>query len=180
MRKLYCCLVSVGLTLVLAAPSAALAKKKQPKIDMSALKADSVNSDVKKLKKDATVGRGFFNTWFNEKTGKLYLEIPDSALSRQYLLASRITQTSDGQDYVAGEVHARPFLISFSTDGRNVYMHEVQGLRVVRPGDDIAPSFQRNNMDPVLKGFKVAARDKESTFIDVTIAKVRGFDFEAK
>ena len=168
MRKLYCCLVSVGLTLVLAAPSAALAKKKQPKIDMSALKADSVNSDVKKLKKDATVGRGFFNTWFNEKTGKLYLEIPDSALSRQYLLASRITQTSDGQDYVAGEVHARPFLISFSTDGRNVYMHEVQGLRVVRPGDDIAPSFQRNNMDPVLKGFKVAARDKESTFIDVT------------
>lgn len=168
MRKLYCCLVSVGLTLVLAAPSAALAKKKQPKIDMSALKADSVNSDVKKLKKDATVGRGFFNTWFNEKTGKLYLEIPDSVLSRQYLLSSRITQTSDGQDYVAGEVHARPFLISFSTDGRNVYMHEVQGLRVVRPGDDIAPSFQRNNMDPVLKGFKVAARDKESTFIDVT------------
>ena len=168
MRKIVCCIVTVGLALVLAAPTGALAKKKQPKIDLTALKADSVNSDVKKLKKDATVGRGFFNTWFNEKTGKLYLEIPDSALSRQYLLSSRITQTSDGQDYVAGEVHARPFLISFSTDGRNVYMHEVQGLRVVRPGDDIAPSFQRNNMDPVLKGFKVAARDKESTFIDVT------------
>ena len=158
----------VVLSAILLAPATMEAKKKQPKIDLTALKTDSVNSDVKKITKEATVARGFFNTYFNEKTGKLYFEIPDSVMGRMYLLSSRITSTSDGQDYVAGQVNARPFLIRFSTDGRNVYMHQVQTLNTVGADDAIAPSFARNNIDPVMKGFKVAARDKQSTFIDVT------------
>ena len=168
MCKSSCYILAVGLAAALLVSTDVDAKKKQPKVDLSALKADSVNSEVKKLKKDATVRKGFFNTYFNEKTGKLYLEIPDSAYSRMYMLGSRITGTSDGQDYVAGQMNTRPFPVTFSTDGRNVYMHQVQSLRVVKAGDAIESSFQRNNMDPVLKGFKVAAKDKQSTFIDVT------------
>lgn len=159
--------VLLAFTLALGNPLLSVAKKKA-KVDLTALKTDSVNADVKKIKKDATVGLGLFTTYFNEKTGKLYFEIPDSAYARLYLLSSRITSTSAGDDYVAGELNTRPFLISFSTDGRNVYMHQVQTLNMVRPGDAIESSFQRNNMNPVMKGFKVAARDKKSSFIDVT------------
>jgi hypothetical protein len=162
-------IIVVLLMAALVFPTCSWAKKKQPKIDMTSLKADSVNADAKKIKKDATVGQGLFTTYFNEKTGKLYFEIPDSALQRMYLLSSRVTSTSDGQDYVAGQVNTRPFLISFSTDGRNVYMHQVQTLNTVRPGDAIESSFERNYMNPVLKGFKIAARDKKSSFIDVTM-----------
>ncbi len=147
-------------------PSAA---KKKPKIDLTAVKKDSVNADLKKIKKDATVKKGLLTTYFNEKTGKLYFEIPDSMFNRLFMLASRVTATSDGQDYVAGQMNTRPFVITFTTDGRNVYMHQVQDMKVVRPGDDIASSFGRNNMNPVMKGFKVAAKEKGSTFIDVTM-----------
>ena len=58
----------------------------------------------------------------------LNLELPDSCYDRYYMLASRVTSTSDGQDYVAGQMNTRPFLIRFSTDGRNVYMHQVMAL----------------------------------------------------
>ncbi len=161
-------IVLMLLLVVCAQPFTSYAKKKQPKLDLTSLKGDSVNADVKKIKKDAVVGRGLFTTYFNDKTGKLYFEIPDSIYTRMFLLGSRVTATSDDQDFVAGQMNTRPFLISFSTDGRNVYMHEVQTLNVVRRGDAIESSFERNNMNPVLKGFKIAARDKNSSYIDVT------------
>ncbi|MCR4583189.1 MAG: DUF5118 domain-containing protein, partial [Prevotella sp.] len=143
-------LLTLTLFLSMTVSLPASAKKKKAKIDLTALKKDSVDADVKRVKKDATVKKGLFTTYFNEKTGKLYFEIPDSMFGRQLMLASRVISTSDGQDSVAGQVNTRPFLIVFSTDGRNVYMHQVQDLMVVRPGDAIASSFDRNNMNPVL------------------------------
>ncbi len=168
------------LAAVLGCPSDACAKKKkkQPEAGALLLKKDSVDADVKKIKKDATLQKGLFNTYFNEKTGKLYLEIPDTVCAqyadtrgaKRYMLASRVVATSDGQDYVAGQMNTRPFLICFSTDGRNIYMHEVESMNVVPESDAIAPSFGRNNLNPVLKGFKIAAHDKaaKTSFIDVT------------
>lgn len=155
--------------LVSAFPTEVYAKKKRkPKVSLAGLQGDSVSADLKKIKKDATIAKGLFTTYFNEKTGKLYFEVPDSTYSRLYLLSSRITSTSDDQDYVAGQMNARPFLACFSTDGRNVYLHQVQTMNTVRPGDPIESSFGRNNMNPVLKGFKIVAREAHSHFIDVT------------
>lgn len=84
------------------------------------------------------------------------------------MLTSRISSTSDGQDFVAGQMNVQPMLISFSTDGRNVYLHQIQNLKVVSEGDPIQSAFHRNNLNPVLKGFKIAAKDSSSVFIDVT------------
>ena len=84
------------------------------------------------------------------------------------MLTSRISSTSDGQDFVAGQMNVQPMLISFSTDGRNVYLHQIQNLKVVSQGDPIQSAFHRNNLNPVLKGFKIAAKDSSSVFIDVT------------
>ena len=135
---------------------------------LSTVKKDSVGAEVQKIKKDATEKKGLFTVYFNEKTGKLHFQIPDSALSKTYMLASRVSSTSDGQDYVAGQMNVQPLLITFSTDGRNVYMHQIQNLKTVSEGDPISSAFLRNNLNPVLKGFKVAAKDSTSVFIDVT------------
>lgn len=135
---------------------------------LSSLKKDSVSTDIQKIKKDATVKAGLFTVYFNEKTGKLHFQIPDTAFSKTYMLTSRISSTSDGQDFVAGQMNVQPMLISFSTDGRNVYLHQIQNLKVVSEGDPIQSAFHRNNLNPVLKGFKIAAKDSSSVFIDVT------------
>lgn len=135
---------------------------------LSSLKKDSVGSDIQKIKKDATIKKGLFTVLFNEKTGKLHFQIPTDALSKTYMLASRISSTSDGQDFVAGQMNVQPMLIQFSTDGRNVYMHQIQNLKVVSKNDPISSAFKKNNMNPVLKGFKIAAKDSSSVFIDVT------------
>lgn len=135
---------------------------------LSSLKKDSVGTDIQKIKKDATVKAGLFTVYFNEKTGKLHFQIPDTAFSKTYMLTSRISSTSDGQDFVAGQMNVQPMLISFSTDGRNVYLHQIQNLKVVSEGDPIQSAFHRNNLNPVLKGFKIAAKDSSSVFIDVT------------
>lgn len=135
---------------------------------LSSLKKDSVSTDIQKIKKDATVKAGLFTVYFNEKTGKLHFQIPDTAFSKIYMLTSRISSTSDGQDFVAGQMNVQPMLISFSTDGRNVYLHQIQNLKVVSEGDPIQSAFHRNNLNPVLKGFKIAAKDSSSVFIDVT------------
>lgn len=135
---------------------------------LSSLKKDSVGSDIQKIKKDATVKKGLFTVYFNEKTGKLHFQIPTDAFSKTYMLASRISSTSDGQDFVAGQMNVQPMLIQFSTDGRNVYMHQIQNLKVVSKNDPISAAFKKNNMNPVLKGFKIAAKDSSNVFIDVT------------
>lgn len=135
---------------------------------LSSLKKDSVGTDIQKIKKDATVKAGLFTVYFNEKTGKLHFQIPDTAFSKTYMLTSRISSTSDGQDFVAGQMNVQPMLICFSTDGRNVYLHQIQNLKVVSEGDPIQSAFHRNNLNPVLKGFKIAAKDSLSVFIDVT------------
>ncbi|MDO5447918.1 MAG: zinc-dependent metalloprotease, partial [Prevotellaceae bacterium] len=134
----------------------------------SSLKGDSASNDITKIKKDAVEKKGLFTTLFNEKTGKLYLSIPEECLGKEYLLSSRIVATSDGQDYSAGEVHTRPMMIAFSTDTRNVFMHQVQNLNTVVGSDPIKPAFDRSNMNPVMKGFKIAARDGRNLVIDVT------------
>ena len=51
------------------------------------------------------------NVYFNEKSGKVYFEIPREAYSRTYMLASRISAISDTRDYVAGQMHVDPLLI---------------------------------------------------------------------
>lgn len=171
MKKLFH-LIIVCTILMQAAPCYTLAKRKKSKnkdiATLSLLKKDSTNKDLEKVKKDATVLRGMFTLYFNEKTGKLYFSLPEEAFTKSYLLSSRISATSDGQDYVAGEMHARPFMISFSTDERNVYMHKTQNLNVVTGNDPMSSAFGRNNMDPVLKGFKIVAKDNNERIIDVT------------
>ncbi len=124
-------------------------------------------ADFKKSLKDAQVFEGMFNAYLDKK-GKLLFEIPDSAFSHTYLLVNRIKGLSRTDDYVAGQMCSAPRLITFSKDQQNVYMHLVQTENEVDPSDPISASFERNFINPVLKGFKITNADSSSVFIDVT------------
>ena len=158
-------LIALGLITLLSSPVPSFAKKK---VKTPVVKTDSVSNSYKKLIRGAKEQKGLFSVFFNEKTGKVLFEIPKTAFDRQYMLASRISSTSDGRDYVAGQMNISPMLVTFSTDGRNVYMHQVQHIRTVAKDDPIAPAMRRNNYDPVLKGFKIQAKNNTSVVIDVT------------
>lgn len=161
--------VTLVLALIVAAPSSVYARKKKEKTASltSILKKDSLSA-YNDIVKDATLNKGLFNVYFNEKSGKVYFEIPREAYSRTYMLASRISAISDTRDYVAGQMHVDPLLIRFTTDGRNVYMHQIQHINTIDKNDPIAPAFERNNIDPVLKGFKIQATKGDNVLIDMT------------
>ncbi len=161
--------ITLVLALIVAAPTSVYAKKKKEKTASlaSILKKDSLSA-YDDIVKDATVSKGLFNVYFNEKTGKVHFEIPKEAYSRTYMLSSRISAISDTRDYVAGQMHVDPLLIRFTTDSRNVYMHQIQHINTIDENDPIAPAFERNNLDPVLKGFKIQAKKGENVLIDMT------------
>ena len=153
----------------MACPQAEARRKNKKKNNaITALAKDSVNADYKKVTKGAHTQKGLFTVIYNAKEGKLYFEIPDSAFSRSYILANRVAATSNTREYVAGQMATTPLLIRFSKDERNVYMHQIQSADVVPEGDPIQASFDKNFCDPVLKGFKIAARNGENVVIDVT------------
>ena len=159
----------VLLLFVSGVSNATVAKKNKKKvINPIELKKDSVNADYKKVTKDAVSKKGLFTTFLSKKENNLYFEIPDSAFSHTYLLANRIAETSNTQDYVAGQMATTPLMIRFSKDDQKVYMHLVQSSNIVDRNDPILPAFDKNFADPVLKGFKIVARNMDNVVIDVT------------
>ena len=141
--------------------------KKKKKVDI-VQKKDSTNSDYAKLTRGAVGKPGLFMTWYKTDKNELYFELPDSAFNHTYMLANRIARTSDTQDFVAGQMVSAPLMIRFSKDNQKVYMHKVQYQNEVNAADPIAAAFHRNFADPVLKGFKIVARNKGSVVINMT------------
>lgn len=160
-------LLATGILLTPTLGQEASAKSKK-KIDLSSLKADSTNTAYKRLSRGAKISDGLFKVIYKPKDGKLYFELPDSAFSRQYILANRMASTSDTQDFVAGQMITTPMLIEFTKDECNVYINLIQSNSTVAKSDPIAAAFDKNFVNPRLKGFKIAARNGSNVVIDVT------------
>lgn len=151
-----------------ALPLSAKKKKKEevkPKVELTGAAKDS--ADFAKAIADSKAYNGLFNAYLDKK-GKLLLEIPDSAFAHDYMLVNRIKSVSATSDYVAGQMCSSPMLINFTKDDAKVYMTLVHHDNVVADDDPIKASFERNFINPVLKGFKIANRRKGSVLIDVT------------
>ena len=140
------------------------AKKKKvvlPKVELTGAAKDS--ADFQKKIKDAKVARGMFNTYSDPK-GKLFVEIPDSAFGKTYMLVNRINSLSQTSDWVAGQM-VGSYLIKFTKDDNNVYLHLPESVNVVPEGDPIQASYDLNFADPVLKAFKIENKRNGSVFI---------------
>lgn len=115
----------------------------------------------------AKAQKGPFTVYMTKKN-KVYFALPDSVFKKDYLLSSRIAGTSSTREVVAGQMSVDPFLIRFSKDNANVYLHEGQASSLVRKGDPIASSFKINFMDPILKAFPIIDKKDDKVLIDVT------------
>lgn len=149
-------------------PMQAKKKKKdevKPKVELTGAAKDS--AEFAKAIADSKAYKGLFNAYLDKK-GKLLLEIPDSAFAHDYMLVNRIKSVSITSDYVAGQMCSSPMLINFTKDDAKVYMTLVHHDNVVADDDPIKASFERNFINPVLKGFKIANQKKGSVLIDVT------------
>lgn len=143
--------------------------KKKAAVKAPVIAKDSLkpNGDYAKIIKGATTKEGLFTT-HRTKENKLYFELPDSVFQHTYLLSNRMAATSNTQDFVAGQMITTPLMLRMSKDTQNVYLHLAQFRSTVKENDPITSAFERNFSDPVLKGFKIAARNGQNVVIDVT------------
>ena len=143
-------------------------KSKTPPPSSIEAKKDSVNGDYKKILRNATVKKGLFTTIYNSKEGKLYFEIPDSVFTQTFILSNRVAETSNTQDYVAGQMATTPFMFRMSKDDQRVYFHTVQNRNIIDSEDPMKPALDKNFADPIFKGFKIAAKNGSNVVIEVT------------
>jgi hypothetical protein len=140
-------------------------------VQESVIKAKSDSATTPKsysaIVKDASTKKGIFITHFTKKN-KLYFELPDSVFNHTYLLANRISSTSNTTDFVAGQMATSPLVIRFSRDSVNVYMHKVQTDSEVESGSSISSSFDKNFLNPIIKGFPIETTHRGNVVIDVT------------
>lgn len=132
-------------------------------------KADSVKKEDKfdKAVKGAQKGSGLFDYYLTKK-GELLLAVTPRNLKSSYLLANRISEISQNSNFVAGQMLGDPFMIRFSADTSNVYLHKVNHWERVAPNDPIEKSFRRNVQDPITRTFKIKASRNDTLLIDVT------------
>lgn len=164
-------LSALAILTLATAPATQAAAKKKAKKSLSALvqNRDSLSkNDYSKIIKDGVKKQGLFTVIYKAKDNKLYFEIPDSAFTKTYMLSNRIASTSNTKDFVAGQMVNNPMVIRLSKDERSVYFHLAQADNLVDAADPIAASFGRNFLDPILKGFKIAATNGKSVVIDVS------------
>ncbi len=160
--------IAIVLVSSLVAPGEMSAKKKAtplPKVELKGAAKDS--ADFHKNLGECKAYKGMFNAYVDKK-GKLTFEIPDSAFNHTYLLVNRVNSLSRTDDYVAGQMATSPLLINFTRDDNTVYMNLIPSTNVVEDDDPIKASYERNFLNPVLKGFKIAHKEAGKVFIDVT------------
>ncbi len=170
LKQIVTCMAVAGLMIGAGSADAGLFRKKKAKDTketpaLTGLAKDS--AEMAKKLADATLYSGMFDCRV-DKEGSLFFVLPDSIFNHEYLLSSRVNGISSTGDYVAGQMNITPLVVSFSKDDHNVYMHIVQAGNVINDKDPIKLSFDKNMINPVVKGFKIKNRDGKRVVIDVT------------
>lgn len=175
----YCLLIAIGLlfcsnnctaqepTSIRPLKEIFKSKRQAAKEEYERKKSEKVtNSKYTELIQEADVDSGLIVTIL--KKGKLYFEIPDSILGKPLLISNRISQTSNTQEAVAGQMITEPLIIRLGKMNEKVVIYSVQTESFVDPLDPIAPSFNRNFQEPILTSFDLEVQNEGNSVIDVT------------
>ena len=76
-------------------------------------------TEYKKLLKGAKTIDGMFKVHIVKD--KYYFEIPKDLMGRDFMIASRVSSTSNNKDIAAGQMPRNPVLVTFSADKRNLH-----------------------------------------------------------
>ncbi len=152
-----------------ATPETCYAKRKSKKEDKKEQVKDTTAKESKyeKLIKGASTQKGMF-TLHITSDNKLLVEVPDSLMNRTFLLSSRVAATTDPKLFVAGEMTTTPFMIRFSKNEQSLFMHLVQHRNIIDESDPIAASFDKNFGDPIIKAFKISAKNGKDVVVDMS------------
>ena len=145
-------------------------KKKEKKKGKTEQVATPPETPYTKLIKGCKKQAGLFTTYLNDKN-ELFFEIPDSLLNRDYLLSNRMAATSDPSQNVAGQMVGRPVMVRLSRNDQMVFLHRAQVYNIVAEGDEIAPSFDKNFIDPIVASFKIEAKNDSNKSVVVNVTK---------
>ncbi len=175
MRKfLSVALLLCGILIFTDAPAAEkiFGKKKKKKTEQTSTSDSTATAkketDYDKLVKDAEVKKGMFNVI--KKKDKVYLEIPKAIMSRDFLIASRVSTTSRTWQIDPGTINRTPLLITFSCDESKVYIHFPHLAYVCDEKSEMYDAYKRHSNPPIWKAFKIEAQSSDSTscVIDAT------------
>lgn len=103
--------------------------------------------------------------------GKLYMEIPDSLIGRDFLLASTVSETSDNLNSIVGSKPFSPIHLRFDRCSDKIRFLEIDRENISRhPGDNIDRALAKSNILPVFKSFDIEVFNSDSTafVIDAT------------
>jgi len=125
--------------------------------------------DFAKITAGAKVSNGLF-TIYKTKMASYYMEVPDSVLGRDMLIAARVVSLSDNSKISAGQMRTNPILIYFSRRDKYLFINQPTGISYADPKDPISASLARNNVTPVALSFDITSRNEknDASLIDVT------------
>ncbi len=103
--------------------------------------------------------------------GKLYMEIPEDLLGRDFLLASTVSETSDNFNSVVGSKPFTPLHLKFCKVSDKIRLMNIEKANISRnKGDNVDKALAKSNIDAVFRTYDISVYNADSTafVIDVT------------
>lgn len=103
--------------------------------------------------------------------GKLYMEIPETLLGRDFILASTVSETSDNFNSIVGSKPFSPMHLKFEKVSDKIRLLNIEKANVSRnKGDNVDRALAKSNIDAVFKTYDISVYNADSTafVIDVT------------
>ncbi len=167
MKKNYLFLcVLVAMAMLLIAPDTQAQKKGKkntpatPTTGTEAARKPKTDSKIKPYKdiitSNAKTDEGLFT--YHAVGLKHYFEIPDSLLSREILVVSRLSGTTEGLTFGGAGMRTRPQqVIRWQKHGEQLLLRSVSYANVANEDLPIYQSVKNNNFEPVIMAFDIAA-----------------------
>ncbi len=151
----------------------------------------SVSSQVKKpvskngikafsevINKDAVSSKGVFNVYQQED--KVFYEIPNDLLNRDFLLVSRIAEVpSDFFGFFSGGSKTGEQVITFERQKDQILIRKKSYSNVANDSLPVYKSVRANNFEPILAAFPIEALSKDSSGIVIDVTDFYESDVEA-
>lgn len=166
-------LITISIALVMGvlnmsaqSPLAELAKKAASSKDE---KKDSTSAPAGKKKysdiitKDAQSVNGLMS--IHKVKSTYYLEIPFEQMGKPMLLSSKVSETSDNSDVIAGQMPTDPLMVEWSCDDDNVYLLLADRMAICDSTEAISSGVAINYIKPVMKAFPIKANNADSTSV---------------
>ncbi len=154
-----------------AEPGIRIFKKKKVKTKKDETPQDTTPklSDYEKLTKDAKVQKGLFTVYQNKED--YYFEIPDSVLSRDFLILNKLQRIPDLGGFLSRGFNYNQKLIRFELDKetKKLRMRQVELEPLVPEGDVVRRSVLDHYISPLVYNFKVEAFNKDSTAVLIKV-----------